>query len=66
MAAVIEKRINWRKTLTGMEIGDFIVKKKPAPRLVSLARNWASILKKSGYLFKVSLQGDTLTISREL
>lgn len=66
MTTVIEKRINWRKTFTGMKVGDFIVRKKPTPSVVSQARNWASILKKSGYLFKVSLQGDTLTISREL
>lgn len=66
MQTIVEKRINWKKTLLGLQAGESIIKKKPSPQNVSLVRNWASVLKKTGCIYKVSLQGTTLTIKREL
>lgn len=66
MQTIVEKRINWKRTLLGLSVGECITREKPTPQNVNQVRNWASVLKKDGYIYKVSLQDKTLTIKREL
>ncbi|WP_303327408.1 hypothetical protein [Butyricimonas paravirosa] len=64
MKIAIDKRINWKETLLGLEVGGSIVIDKPTIQNVQTARTWSSKLKKQNVYTKVSLNKSVLTIKR--
>ena len=64
MKIAIDKRINWKETLLGLEVGGSIVIDKPTIQNVQTARTWSSKLKKQNGYTKVSLNKSVLTIKR--
>lgn len=64
MTAIIDKRINWKETLLGLEIDKPLVIDKSSIQDVQTARVWSSKLKKQGIYTKVSVKGSVLTVKR--
>lgn len=64
MKIAIDKRINWKETLWGLDIGEIITINKPSIQDVQTARCWSSRVKKEGCITKVSLNKSVLTVKR--